>query len=189
MKAKERIKIRERRREEREKRALDKAWTGAEEFVQPMSITEPGQMASSVDASERLLALMLARRQIRTGVPPGDFFQFARRLITDRDNNCRWQAVIVVGESIDSNPDAVWNIVAAFGDSRDDDMRSAIACVLLEHLLDTDFDRYFSRVQDEVRRGRLRFLDTLAMCWFDDHGPNYERAQRYVRRVRRLSRQ
>jgi hypothetical protein len=64
-------------------------------------------------------------------------------------------------------------------------MRTAIGCALLEELLDKDFRAYFPRVQDEVNKGRMRFLDTLRMCWFDDcSGPNYESAQAYVRRTR-----
>ncbi len=62
-------------------------------------------------------------------------------------------------------------------------MQSAIACVLLEELLDVNFERYYRKVRDEVGKGRLRFMETLSMCWFDDcEGPNYKRAQRYLTR-------
>ncbi|HEX6792064.1 MAG TPA: hypothetical protein VF247_12195, partial [Candidatus Krumholzibacteria bacterium] len=61
------------------------------------------------------------------------------------------------------------------------------ACVLLEHLLDTDdFDRFFERVRMEIANGRVRFLDTLGNCVFDGrNGPNYERVQAFLRSARR----
>jgi hypothetical protein len=60
----------------------------------------------------------------------------------------------------------VWEVISKFGDSDDEDMRMAIACVLLEHLLDYDFETYFAKVCELIHRGRYRFIDTLESCGF-----------------------
>ena len=83
------------------------------------------------------------------------------------------------GESIATNPESVWQVVAEFGNSPDDDMRAAIACVLLEHLLEEDFETYFARVRVEIRGGRSWMIKTLQICRFE--GPNHQKAQRLVR--------
>lgn len=177
---KEQEQKREARRNKRDA-ILKKAWNEADAITDPVTMKSLRVMSSSADAYQRLLALMIVRRKIREDADPRDYFAFAYKMITDSDNNCRWQAVIVIGESIKTDPDAVWKVVSEFGDSEDEDMRNAIACVLLEELLDNDFARYFPRVRSEVSKGRTRFLKTLNMCWFDDcKGPNYERAQRYL---------
>ena len=140
-------------------------------------------MGSSRDAKARLRALTLARCRIELGDSPDLYFEFARSLVKDSDNNCRWQAVIVIGESIATNPEGVWQVVAEFGNSSDDDMRAAIACVLLEHLFEEDFETYFSRVREEIRAGRSLMIKTLQMCSLD--GPNHQKAQRFVRNANR----
>lgn len=185
MKRKEITKQRERRRSALQERALHKAWAEADAISRSIPLDRLKQMASSAKARERLLALAVVRKQIEAGAKPSEFLDFARGLVRDRDNNCRWQAVIVIGESIKSDPNAVWDVVAEFGNSPDDDMRAAIGCVLLEHLLDKYFEWFFPLAQDQVRRGRHRFLDTIRMCWFNNRGANYEHAQRWIEEARR----
>ena len=102
------------------------------------------------DARTRLLGLFLMRRSIDEGNHPETFFNLAKPLIEDSENNCRWQALIVVGEAIESSPDQVWGIVREYGDSTDSDMRTAVATVLLEHLLDFHFEKFFEQVRTEV---------------------------------------
>ncbi len=79
----------------------------------------------------RLLSLFLARRRIRERDPATVYLPLAESMLHDSNNDCRWQAAIVIGESIRADPDAVWQIVREYGDSKDHDMRSAMACVLL----------------------------------------------------------
>jgi hypothetical protein len=59
-----------------------------------------------------------------------------------------------------------WEVVSKFGNSNDADMRMAIACVLLEHLIDYDFDTYFTKVRELIHSGRYKFIDTLESCSF-----------------------
>lgn len=76
----------------------------------------------------------------------------------------RWQAIIAVGNFIKTDPHAVWGFVEQWGVHPDDDLRTAIATCLLEHLLECHFDTFFPRVQDLVRANRL-FADTFSRCW------------------------
>jgi hypothetical protein len=185
MKRNKRIKQRERRRDARKSRELERALSEAKAHVAHVSLSKLAEMAASGDVSTRLLALMIARKQIDAGDSPGDYFGFARGLIRDRDNNCRWQAIFVIGESMTTDPDAVWRIIAEYGNSTDEDMRSVIGCALLEELLDLDFEKYFRLSQDQVLNGRHRFLDTIAMCWFNDRGPNWQRTQDWIDEARK----
>ena len=68
-------------------------------------------LARSRSAQRRLEALVRMRHQIRTGGPRVGYLAVARRLVADPDNDCRWQALIVVGEFIDVKPSAVWQVV------------------------------------------------------------------------------
>lgn len=152
----------------RKKRALDKAWKAAEEEFRRFSEDQLAELAESSETDKRLLALALMRKQIASGDDPREYFPVARRLIADPDNNCRWQSLIVIAELIESEPDLVWDVVSQFGDFDDDDMRAAIATILLEHLLDRDFERYFAKVKEEIRNQRYRFIDTLDSCSFGE---------------------
>jgi hypothetical protein len=166
--------------------ALERALEEADRRAEWCSIEQIFQLGKSPDARERLLALAIARRRMELGDPPATYFQFARDLIDDPDNNCRWQAVIVVGESIDADPDAVWDVVNQFGDHADADMRMAIATCLLEHLLDKDFDSYFPKVRREILNGRSLMIDTLRSSWFGERDdPNFKKLQAFVRNARR----
>lgn len=142
-------------------------------------------LAASPDADQRLLALFRARTQINRGAPPGDYLGLARALIEDADNACRWQAMIVVGESIESDPEAVWRVICDYGGSRDEDMRAAVATVLLEELLGRDFDAYFPRVKERVRGGDIRLADTLSMCWATGEAKSrWNKVENFLRRMK-----
>jgi hypothetical protein len=167
------------------KQPLEKAISEAESLAQWITRDAIFEMGRDSDPRRRLVALCLARNRIDAGDDPAAYFEFARALVTDADNNCRWQALIVVGENKYDNHEAVWQVVAEHGDSADRDMRDGIACVLLEELLHFHFDEYFPRVRQEILNGRTGLLPTLAMCWFDGRGPNYEKVQRFVRTASR----
>ncbi len=164
--------------------ALEKVWRRAESYPAQIGEEEILRLSESKDARDRLLSLVLIQRQIERGADGRVYLPLARRMVSDAENNCRWQAAIVVGMSIESVPDEVWKVVREHGDSEDEDMRSAIATILLEHLLEFDFDRYFAFVRDEVSAGRLRQLDTLSMCAFSDDKINKE-VGNYIRNATR----
>ncbi|MHC4862440.1 MAG: hypothetical protein ACYTEX_00035 [Planctomycetota bacterium] len=124
-------------------------------------------------------------KQIAEGDLPEAYFELARTVVGDPDNNCRWQSLNVIFEYIETQPELVWEVVSEHGDSKDSDMRTAIACVLLEHLLDYDFDTYFPKVRNEILQGRYRFIDTLQGCWFDRMGLKYKKVQSFVKNAKR----
>lgn len=122
-------------------------------------------LAESAEPGRRRRSLELMREAIAGGQDPAAFFDLARKLIGDEDNDCRWQAAIVVGESIESNAEGVWEVICEFAEWQDEDMRDAISAILLEHLLEHHFERFFDPVKAKVEAGSLMFADTLRRCW------------------------
>src|SRR5947209_14654573 len=90
------------------------------------------KLAASSKAAERLESLQIMRRQIEAGRQSRGYLELARRLVKDTDNNCRWQALVVVGQYIRADPEAVWRVICEDGVSQDEDMRVGVATVLLE---------------------------------------------------------
>jgi hypothetical protein len=168
-------------------RSCERIWREAESYPASATPGEIRQLSESKKSHEKLLCLFLMRRRIAEGDPASTYLSLARPLIRDSDSNCRWQAAIVVGESIATDPDAVWQVVLECGEPKDADMRSAIAFVLLEHLLESDFDRYFSLLREEVREGRRWLLDVLSMCCLfgEDAEDRKKTIAKYMRRATR----
>jgi hypothetical protein len=123
------------------------------------------ELARSSRAEERQRSLRVMRERIEAGEPPWDYLELGRRLVGDADNDCRWQALVVVGESVESNPEAVWQVVLEHGVSEDEDMRTGVATMLLEHLLEHHFDLIFPRLKERIETGSVLLADTLARCW------------------------
>jgi len=84
-------------------------------------------------------------------------------MIDDSNNTCRWQALIVVGEFIKTHPDDVWPVIEQYGQHKDKDMRTGVACVLLEHLLE-HHRRRFGRRAERLASKSPKFKYTLDMC-------------------------
>jgi hypothetical protein len=80
------------------------------------------------------------------------------------EEDLRWQRIIEIGTYIESDPEPIWDFVARWGGYRDEDLRSALATCLLEHLLEHHFDLIFPRVQELVENDRY-FADTFTRCW------------------------
>ena len=89
----------------------------------------------------------------------------------------RWQAVIAIGKFIEQEPEAIWPFVARWGSHPDEDLRTAIATCLLEHLLERHFDLIFPLMEAAARTNAL-FGETTAMCWKFGQAKDPERAQR-----------
>ncbi len=82
----------------------------------------------------------------------------------DDEEDPRWQAIIEVSEFIPSDPDAVWAFTAKWGVHDDEDLRMAVACVLLEHLLEYHFDLIFPLVE-KLAMEDAHFAWTFTMSW------------------------
>src|SRR6476619_5416805 len=117
-------------------------------------------MCASAATVDRLRALWLMRCQLmQQGGRRAAYLTLARDLITDKNNGCRWQALIVIGEFITTEPETVWEVTREYGISDDEDMRNGVATVLLEHLLEHHFATIFPRVR-ELALVDSQFADT-----------------------------
>lgn len=143
---------------------LDRAWERADAWPRWESVNSLRFMLASSRAHERLTALLIMRRQLRRGQPRA-YLSLARSVVLDLDNNCRWQSLIVVGEFIEYAPEAVWKVAAQHSDSRSSDMRMAVSVLLLEHLLQYDFDTYFQRIVNRIECGAVHMRAMLSCCW------------------------
>ncbi len=72
----------------------------------------------------------------------------AEPLLWDRSENVRWQAAIVIGLFIETNPDEVWRVLCEHEHRGNKDAVGMFGCVLLEDLLWTHFERYWNRVEE-----------------------------------------
>jgi hypothetical protein len=138
------------------------------------------RLCGSRTAEDRLAALLIIRRQIeQRGIRDG-YLPLARSLVADPDNHCRWQALMVVGHFAERHASAVWPVVLEHGASEDEDMRSAVATMLLEPILKHHYDEYFPVLKAAVEAGNTHLTDTLRRCWL------FGGAKRHSREVDRL---
>lgn len=90
----------------------------------------------------------------------------------------RWQAIIAVGHFIQEEPDAIWSFILRWGSNADEDLRTAVATCLLEHLLDHHFSRFFPQIEEAVRSNAL-FADTFSKCWKFGQAKEEDNAKRF----------
>lgn len=129
-----------------------------------MSDPDLERLCRSPEAPERLRALRQMRAEIDAGAPPERYLALARLLVADSDNDCRWQALIVVGEAVETSPEAVWGVAREHMESDDEDMQAGVATVLLEHLLEHHFDWTLGRLRHEIKGGSAALAGVLALC-------------------------
>ena len=105
----------------------------------------------------------------------------------------RWQAIIRVGEFIETQPEPVWQFAHRWGKHAQADLRIAVATCLLEHLLEHHFELLFPRVRRAATESR-RFADTVGSCWWfgqakaRKNAARVKRLQGQLRRSRRAAR-
>lgn len=125
-----------------------------------------GTLLRSPDRADRLSALRLIRENISKGCIHEEYFELARMAILDQDNDCRWQSLIVIGEFIENHPEDIWSIVLEHASNSDEDMKTALATILLEHLLEHHFDNFVPKLRREIVDGKnLAVAKVLAKCW------------------------
>lgn len=117
--------------------------------------------------------ILSALRQMRESLSndePSWYFDLAREQVGSCNNDVRWQSIIVIGEYIPfgKRNDEIWDILIEFG-GRDDDMQDALATVLLEHLLEYDFERSVDRITLTLQACSSAsadiLVDLLRRCW------------------------
>lgn len=75
----------------------------------------------------------------------------------------RWQAVIEVAEFVETHPEELWLFAVRWGSHEDEDLRTAIATCLLEHLLQYHFKLIFPRIKQLVKENHY-FAETFCWC-------------------------
>jgi hypothetical protein len=133
------------------------------------------------DRDRRVRALVRIRRQIETAGLRRGYFALARRHVAEPDSTCRWQATIVIGEYIPSEPAQVWVVAKALAKSSVADVRMACATVLLEHLLEFHPATMIPKCEAEL--ADVRFRKTLGACSNFGRGGARRRIQRLLERA------
>jgi hypothetical protein len=103
----------------------------------------------------------------------------------DEGQDPRWQAIIAVGEYIQSEPEAVWGFIRRWGGHPQEDLRDAVATCLLEHLLECHFAAYFAKVEALALADPL-FGATFRRCWQFGQALEPGNAERFIRLADRL---
>jgi hypothetical protein len=86
------------------------------------------------------------------------------KVAPDGQTDPRWQAIMRIEEHIQDKPVEVWRFARKWGTHANADLRTAIATLLVEHLLAFHFSRIFPLVSEACRES-TRFADTLSRCW------------------------
>ena len=94
--------------------------------------------------------------------------------------DARWQAIFDVSEFIDTNPDEVLAFALRWGSHANEDVRAAISCCILEHLLERHFLKIFPKVEETVRSDAL-FAETFRLCFKLGQAGLPENAARFER--------
>ena len=88
---------------------------------------------------------------------------------SEGENDPRWQAIMELAEYVESNPEEVWAFACKWGGHPQEDIRNAIACCVLEHLLEHHFQSIFPRVEEMVKdafKGDIeRAVDFVHWTW------------------------
>ena len=98
----------------------------------------------------------------------------------------RWQAIMAVGNYTESSPEEVWQFARKWGNCPEEDVRDAIACCLLEHLLEHHFASMFPRIERAVQE-ELLLADTFCRCWkfgeaqASDHSDEFDRLKAWCK--------
>jgi hypothetical protein len=98
----------------------------------------------------------------------------------DGSEDPRWQAITKISDFIPQEPEVIWPFVLEWGSHENDDVRAAIATVLLEHLLEYHFDLLFPRIEIAAR-SNVWFGKTTGLCWKFGQAKEPARAARFDR--------
>ena len=105
------------------------------------------------------------RQRIEEGELVEEFYDHAVELLYDTDPIVRWQAAIVLSEFIPTKADAVLDVVLKSAGLFDEDFQQGAGTVLLEHLLEHNFDNVMNRIRQRVDVGDRQILGVLECCW------------------------
>lgn len=105
---------------------------------------------------------------------------------TKQGKSPRWQVIIAVGDFIQSDPIPVCDFAMKWARRRGRDLKAAIHCCLIEHLLEYHFDLVFPRMR-EAARENARVADGFIDLWKSPFQCGQASEPKNVARLRRLS--
>jgi hypothetical protein len=97
----------------------------------------------------------------------------------------RWQAIIAVGEYLESDPEPIWEFVCRWAECDDDDLKAALGTCLLEHLLEHHFATYFPKVERACVQSK-QFARVFTTCSRFGQAEDSKNARRFNRLKKQL---
>ena len=110
-------------------------------------------------------------------------FEMCDILIADRSQYVRWQSQVLLRPFTRSHPQKLWPSVMKWGSAGSHDIRSCVACCLLEHILEHHFSEYFPKIESAIKSGNKRLLSTLKICDKIGWAEETENAERFDRLI------
>jgi len=81
----------------------------------------------------------------------------------DAGSDPRWQAIIELGEHIETSPEEIWQFISRARVGADEDLEDAISTVLLEHLFE-HHEKYRQKAHD-IAMTDPQMKSMIASCW------------------------
>lgn len=75
------------------------------------------------------------------------------------------QSLICITEYVDMDDECFWNICRVLCESASSDIRASTACIVLEHLIEHDYEKNYARAKAQAEKSK-RFSEALSMCWY-----------------------
>lgn len=114
-----------------------------------------------------------------------DLLRDLERDLSSRDDALRWKAASTLTDFAISDPESVWPLILRYGSSDDEDLRTAVATCILEHLLEHHFEKFFPAIKHELLLGNKNLEDTLKLSWKFGKAENPENAARWESLLKR----
>lgn len=101
-------------------------------------------------------------------------------------DDSRWQAIIRVGEFIESDPIPVCEFALKWARRPGADLQSALWCCLFEHLLEHHFEAVFPHIRAAARESRrvAGSFSSVSTVWL----PGQAKQPKNIAKLRRLAR-
>ena len=82
----------------------------------------------------------------------------------EAERDPRWQAIMLIEDFVETEPEAILSFVLKWGRHEQEDLRTAIAVLLVEHLLEFHFQLIFPHIE-KAALGNCLFADTFLRAW------------------------
>ena len=90
-------------------------------------------------------------------------FEMCDQMTPDRSEYVRWGALSLLGWYAKTHPQQLWPLVAKWGSVRSCDIRSGVACCILEHIFEYHFAEFWPKAVERASH-EPRFARVIATC-------------------------